>query len=76
LYYQFKKGGPSKQGLDKNEFLLPKTTQFNDLKQLANAIMKYDSGSSFTITIAHLDGKEIFGFCNHKLDKHKLDLPP
>lgn len=36
LYYYFKKRGSSCQGLNKNEFFLHKTTQFGDLKQLAN----------------------------------------
>jgi len=76
LYYRFKKGGPSRQGLGRNEFLLLKTTQFSDLKQLANAIMKYVLRSSFIIRITHLEGEEIFGFCNHKPDKHKLNLLP
>jgi len=68
LWYHFKKGGPLGHGHDRNELFLDKTTQFGDLKQLVNAILKYAPSSSFTTTITHMERDEIFGFCKWKLD--------
>ncbi len=56
LYYYFKKGGPSCQGLDRSEFFLHKVTQSSDLKQLVNIILKNALGSSFKTKIAHMGG--------------------
>ncbi len=63
LYYHFKKGGPSGQGLGRSAFFLWKTTQFGDLKYLVNVILKYALSSYFKIVIAHMEGEEILGSC-------------
>jgi hypothetical protein len=66
LYYHFKKGAPLGQGLDRNEFLLCKITQFGDSNQLEDAILKYALGSSFITKITHMEREEIFGSCKRK----------
>jgi hypothetical protein len=38
LYYQFKKGGPFIQGLDRSELLLCRATQFGHPTQLVNVV--------------------------------------
>jgi hypothetical protein len=61
LYFYFKQGGRLDQGFDKSELLLQKTTQFEDPKQLVDAILKYSPRLACTIRIAHMEGEEIFG---------------
>ncbi len=68
LYYHFNKGGSLGQGPGKNELLLGKITQFGDSKQLEDAILKYSLGSSFITKIVHMEGEEILGSCNGKLN--------
>jgi len=63
LYFHFKQGGQANQKLDKNELLLHKATQSSDLKQLANAIVKYALKLFYIVKIAHMEGEEIFGYC-------------
>jgi hypothetical protein len=55
-------------GLDKNELLLHKATQYGDPKQLADAVLKYSSKLVYIIRIAHMEGEEVFGFCKHKVN--------
>jgi hypothetical protein len=50
--------------------LLCKATEFDDPKQLANAILKYALGSSCIVIITHMEGEEIFGPY-----KQKVKLP-
>jgi hypothetical protein len=56
LYYQFKKGGPFIQGLNRSELLLCRATQFGDPTQLVNVVQRYSLSSSFTTIITHLEG--------------------
>jgi hypothetical protein len=55
-------------GVDKNELLLHKTTQYGDLKQLADAVLKYSPKLVYIIRIAHMEGEEVFGFCKQKVN--------
>ncbi len=71
MYSHIKQGGRLSQGLDKSELLLCRATQFKDLKQLVDAILKYSLGLACTIRITHMEGEEIFGSC-----KQKANLTP
>jgi hypothetical protein len=71
LYFHLKQGGRLSQRLDKSELLLCRATQFKDLKQLADAILKNSLGSACTFRITHMEGEEIFGSC-----KQKVNLTP
>jgi hypothetical protein len=57
LYSHFKQGGRPCQGLD-DELLLRRAIQFGEL---ANVVLKYPPRSACKITIAHMEGEEIFG---------------
>jgi hypothetical protein len=63
LYYHFNQGGQLSQGLDESELLLRKTTQSKNLKELADAILKYSSRLVCTIRVTHMEGEDIFGSC-------------
>jgi hypothetical protein len=40
-----------------------RTTQFGDLKQLVDIVLKYSMGLACIIRITHMEGEEIFGSC-------------
>lgn len=67
LHYQFKKGGHSNQGTDKNELFLSRMTMSNDPIQLVNAIQKYTPRATLKVKVTHLEGEEIFGSFKWKL---------
>jgi hypothetical protein len=81
LYSHFKQGGRLGQGPDKNELLLHIATQFRDVKQLVDAVLKYSQRSACTNRIAHMEGEEIFGSYKSKVivalglegDSHRHD---
>ncbi len=54
-----------------SELFLHIATQFGDLKQLVDVVMKYSLSSDYTIRIAHMEGEEIFGYY-----KWKVNLAP
>jgi hypothetical protein len=60
LYY--KKGGPSRQGFNRNELLLCKTSQYGDYRCNFEDVI----GLSFTTKITHLEGEETFGSYKQK----------
>ncbi len=70
LYYHLKNCGQSRKRPHRDELLLHKTTHFGDLKQLENTYLKYVLGSSFKVSIAHMEGEKIF----HSY-KQKVNLP-
>jgi hypothetical protein len=51
----------AKKGPNRDELKLWRASQSGDLSQMANAVIKYTSGSSFTNKIPNLEGQEIFG---------------
>jgi hypothetical protein len=60
LYFHFKQGGWPSQGLDKNELLVHKATQYGDPNQLVNTILKYSPRLACIVKITHMEGEEIF----------------
>ncbi len=56
--------------LDNNELRLHKVNQFGDPIQIVVIVAKYNSSSSISTTILHLEGEEVFGST-----KHKTNLP-
>ncbi len=75
-------GGPSGHGPDRNELLLKRVRRSNDfIKVVIPTMANYTSGSSFTIPLPHLKGKEVLGsskqFANCLFgidnDSHHLD---
>lgn len=71
FYHEFNKGSYSKQGPNMKELLLHCTrSQFNDSKQIANAIHNYAPKFSFTTKIPHLGSEKIFGSCKWKANFH------
>ncbi len=47
-----------------------KASQSNDHLQMATVVIKFISGSSYTLIILHLEGEEVFGST-----KRRQDLP-
>jgi hypothetical protein len=71
LYYALLQGGASAIGLDNNELHLHKVNQFGDPIQIVVTVAKYNSSSSHSARILHLEGEEMF-----RSAKHKENLPP
>ncbi len=58
----------AKKGPNRDELKLWRASQSGDLSQMANVVIKYTSGSSFTNKIPNLEGQEIFGSKKWKVD--------
>jgi hypothetical protein len=71
IIFSFQAGWSSRPRPDKSELFLRITTQFGDLKELANVVLKYSPSSDYTIRITHMEGEEIFGSY-----KWKVNLAP
>ncbi len=81
-YYRvYLNGGRCREGPVRDELRLWQTNQSSDPSQMANAIIKYIGGSSFTTRIPHLEGQEVFGSTKQRVniasrsegDSHKHD---
>jgi hypothetical protein len=62
------------KGLIRMSYSYVKTTQFVDLKQLAEVVLKYYSGLACIVKIAHMECEEVFGSYKQKgkMLVHKL----
>ncbi len=67
-YRVYLNGGRCEKGLGRDELKLCLTSQFNDLLQLVNMVIKYTSRSFFTIKIPHLEGQEVFRSTKRRVD--------
>ncbi len=67
-YMVYLNGARCKEGLGRDELRLRRASQYGDLLQMVNAITKYSNGSSFTTSIPHLEGQEVFGSTKQTVD--------
>ncbi len=68
FYMVYLNGGRCEEGLGRDELKLRRASQYGDLLQMVNAVTKYSNGSSFTTSIPHLAGQEVFGSTKQTVD--------
>jgi hypothetical protein len=61
LYKQHLQGGPPSHGLDRNELLLKRACESNNLARLVVFVANYTFEFFFTNCLLHLEGEEVFG---------------
>jgi hypothetical protein len=67
-YKVYLNGGSCRKGPSKDELKLRRASQFGDLLQMVDVIIKYTNGSSFTTRIPHLEGQGVFGSTKWKVE--------